>query len=80
VDPLIVLSTGATDLRKVFTGNELEGVLEAYITGIRAAFALGLAGAAASAAVSFLSPMKKLPLWENEKVVDEKAAVEQPSS
>jgi MFS transporter, DHA2 family, glioxin efflux transporter len=43
IDPAIVLSTGATDLRSVFSADQVLGVLEAYMRGLKAAFAIGIA-------------------------------------
>jgi MFS transporter, DHA2 family, glioxin efflux transporter len=43
VDPATVLYTGATDLRKVFSADQVPGILEAYMRGLKAAFAIGLA-------------------------------------
>ncbi|GAM91319.1 hypothetical protein ANO11243_093680 [Dothideomycetidae sp. 11243] len=43
VDPALVLATGATNLRKVFAGEELQGVLLSYMSGLKVAFAIGIA-------------------------------------
>lgn len=43
VNPLTVVTTGATDLRKVFPAEVLHGVLEAYMRGLKISFAIGLA-------------------------------------
>jgi MFS transporter, DHA2 family, glioxin efflux transporter len=43
VDPATVLYTGAMDLRKVFSADQVPGILEAYMRGLKAAFAIGLA-------------------------------------
>lgn len=62
VDPLQVLHTGATEIRTVFSGENLDGVLKAYMKGVKGAFTLGLAGAICSVLASLIIPMKKLPL------------------
>lgn len=43
VDPVTVVRTGATDLRKVFSADQVPGILEAYMRGLQIAFAIGLA-------------------------------------
>lgn len=61
VDTGLVLSTGAGDIHQVFGGPLLTGVLQSYMVGLKAAFALGLAAAALCVVISMLAPMKKLP-------------------
>lgn len=43
VDPATVVHTGATDLRKVFSADQVPGILVAYTRGLKIAFAIGLA-------------------------------------
>ncbi|KAF5639446.1 major facilitator (MFS1) transporter [Fusarium tjaetaba] len=43
VDPALVTETGATTLRQNFSGAELNGVLHAYVWGIKVAFAITIA-------------------------------------
>lgn len=43
IDPAIVVKTGATDLRKVFSADQVTGILVAYMHGLKIAFAIGLA-------------------------------------
>ena len=43
VDPATVILTGATDLRKAFSPDVVPGILEAYMHGLKIAFAIGLA-------------------------------------
>ena len=43
VDPASVVSTGATDLRSVFSADQVPGILVAYMSGLKIAFAIGLA-------------------------------------
>ncbi|KAJ8130857.1 hypothetical protein O1611_g2770 [Lasiodiplodia mahajangana] len=61
VDAAAVLATGAGDIRHVFAGEVLDGVLKSYMVGLKAVFAFSLATAAFSVLVSLLAPMKKLP-------------------
>lgn len=62
VNRLLLLHTGATEIRSVFNGSDLTGVINAYMAGIKGAFILGLAGAVASVLVTLLIPTKRLPL------------------
>ena len=43
VNPAVVVLTGATALRKTFPPEVLEGVLEAYMRGLKVSFAIGIA-------------------------------------
>ncbi|KAK8180309.1 major facilitator superfamily domain-containing protein, partial [Phyllosticta capitalensis] len=43
VDPKLVVATGATELRGVFEGAQLQGILEAYMAGLKDAYALAIA-------------------------------------
>ena len=43
VDPETVILTGATDLRKVFSAEQVPGILVAYMRRLKIAFAIGLA-------------------------------------
>lgn len=44
VDAAKVVVTGATQLRKVFTSDQVPGIIAAYMQGINVAFALPIAG------------------------------------
>jgi hypothetical protein len=61
VDPGLVLLTGASELRNVFPPDQLPGVLEAYMVGLKAAFAVAIAFSGAAFLCSLAVPMKKLP-------------------
>lgn len=43
VDPAAVVGTGAMDLRKFFSPDQVPGILVAYMRGLKIAFAIGLA-------------------------------------
>ena len=43
VDPTTVVLTGATDLRKAFTPDQVAGILVAYMRGLKISFAIGIA-------------------------------------
>lgn len=61
MDPIQVLTTGASEISHVFQGAELEAVLSAYLAGIKDVFAFSLAGAAFTVVLSLAIPFKKLP-------------------
>nr|E1ACQ6.1 RecName: Full=Efflux pump notK; AltName: Full=Notoamide biosynthesis cluster protein K [Aspergillus sp. MF297-2]ADM34144.1 efflux pump [Aspergillus sp. MF297-2] len=61
MDPIQVLTTGASEVSHVFQGAELEAVLAAYLAGIKDVFAFSLAGAAFTVVLSLAIPFKKLP-------------------
>ncbi|KAL9023914.1 MAG: hypothetical protein Q9196_006887 [Gyalolechia fulgens] len=61
VNPALVVATGATDLRKAFTPEQLPGVLEAYMRGLKISFAIGLATAGVALVVNvFFGHRKRL--------------------
>ena len=59
VNPASVVVTGATDLRKAFTPEQLPGVLEAYMRGLKISFAIGLASAGVALVVNVLFGHRK---------------------
>jgi hypothetical protein len=60
VDPLMVIGTGATQIRHVFPADQVTGIVLAYMAGLKVAFALALALAGVSVVVAALVPWKKL--------------------
>ena len=59
VNPALVVATGAIDLRKAFTPEQLPGVLEAYMRGLKISFAIGLASAGVALVVNVLFGHRK---------------------
>lgn len=43
LDPLAVVQTGATDLRKKFAARDVVGIIESYMAGIQVGFAIAIA-------------------------------------
>ncbi|KAL7929485.1 major facilitator superfamily domain-containing protein [Trichoderma chlorosporum] len=43
IDPALVVGTGASDLQKVFSEHQIRGILVAYMQGLKASFAIGIA-------------------------------------
>lgn len=64
----LVTATGATELRQVFPGSELNGVFRAYAWGIKVAFALTIAACGITVVVSMFSK------WNDINKVKAKAA------
>ncbi|KAI4156057.1 MAG: hypothetical protein LQ340_000568 [Diploschistes diacapsis] len=60
VSPERVLATGASDLRTVFDAQQLPGVLEAYMSGLRTAYAIGIALGGVAFIVSFFTTWKSI--------------------
>lgn len=81
VDPLKVIGTGATDIRRVFSATDLPFILRAYVDGIQTAFIVSVALAAACTCIAFLGKWQKLkpadaPTTEGEESAAEKKAEE----
>ncbi len=60
MDPAQIIVTGATQLRQVFSPEDVPGILVAYMDGLKIAFAIGVAGAGASFIVSLASRWHRL--------------------
>ncbi|KAI4851222.1 MFS general substrate transporter [Aureobasidium sp. EXF-8845] len=60
VDSSVVIATGATQLHTVFTKDQLPGILQAYMAGIKVTFAIALAATCISFVVSLASDWKRL--------------------
>ena len=55
VDPGLVVATGATDLRRVFSAEQLPGVVASYMAGLKDAYILGIALAGMSVVVALVA-------------------------
>lgn len=60
VNPAQVLGTGATELRKVFSAEQVPGVLIAYMAGIKVALALTVAFTGLAFFIGLLMPWERL--------------------
>ncbi|KAK1640833.1 major facilitator superfamily transporter [Colletotrichum phormii] len=60
VDPNLVALTGATQIRTAFPADAVPGVIQAYMDGLKVAFALATAGAGISFLISLGSRWSKL--------------------
>ncbi|KAI1372719.1 MFS general substrate transporter [Hypoxylon crocopeplum] len=60
VDPLLVVASGATELRDNFPSDQISGIILAYMDGIKASFAVAVGMAGMAFLTSFLCPWNKL--------------------
>ncbi|GKZ24625.1 hypothetical protein AbraIFM66951_012029 [Aspergillus brasiliensis] len=60
VNPEIALGTGATEIRKVFTAAQIPVVIDAYVTGLQAVWAIMIAACGIATLVGFLGSWKRL--------------------
>ena len=60
IDPALVVATGATELRKVFSPDQIGSVLIAYMHGLRVTYAVVVALAGICVVVSFFAPWNNL--------------------
>jgi hypothetical protein len=60
VNPALVVATGATDLRKVFSAHDLPGIIAAYLDGLRISFAIAIATACLGFILAFAPRWRKL--------------------
>lgn len=56
VDPKALIATGAAELLQVFSPDQIPGILVAYMTGLKAAFAVAIGMAVISFLLSLLCP------------------------
>ncbi|MCJ1333464.1 hypothetical protein MMC10_010163 [Thelotrema lepadinum] len=60
VDPSLVIGTGASDLRKVFSPEQLPGILKAYMAGLQDAYAICIALAGVAFVASFFAEWRSI--------------------
>ncbi|CAK7216789.1 hypothetical protein SCUCBS95973_002925 [Sporothrix curviconia] len=60
LDPEVVINTGNTQLRTVFAGPDLPGVLTAYARGIQLAFALSIVGTGAATVIGLAASWRRI--------------------
>ena len=60
INPAIVIGTGATQIRRVFSMEEVPSIIIAYMAGIKVTLAITVGLTAAACLVSFLVPLKRL--------------------
>jgi len=62
VNPIRVVATGAGKIREVFSADELVGIIDAYIDGIRGTFILACTVSGLAMLLALFLPWKKLDL------------------
>ena len=60
VSPAQILAVGQTELRNVFSGDQLAGIIKSYVAGLQLAFLIGIAAAGASFVVAFAMPWQRI--------------------
>lgn len=60
IDPRIALGIGATEIRKAFTAGQVPAVIEAYVQGLKAVFALVVAAYGVATMLGMLGSWKRL--------------------
>jgi hypothetical protein len=64
VNPALVIATGASELHNVFSATDLLGVEQAYMVGLKAAFAVAVAFSGVACLTTLMIPMRKMPTHE----------------
>lgn len=70
INAALVLSTGASDIQRVFSGDELASILDAYMVGMKDVFAFVIAGSAFMVVLALVVPFKKMPSDEESEGKD----------
>lgn len=60
VDPAAVVAAGATELRSIFTPEQMPGILAAYMAGIKVALAISIASTGLALVVSLFNRWERL--------------------
>lgn len=60
VDPLVVIQTGATEIRHKFAASQVAGIVAAYMSGLKVAFAIVIGAAGLSLIIGLFNRWKKL--------------------
>ncbi|OQE15365.1 hypothetical protein PENFLA_c032G05761 [Penicillium flavigenum] len=60
LDPAVAISTGATQIREAFTASQVPIVVDAYMVGLKAVFAITIAAFGVATVIGFFGSWKKL--------------------
>jgi hypothetical protein len=60
VNPLLVIATGATQIRSVFSPEQLPGVLAAYMQGIKVSLGITIGATGMAVLISLFSSWRRL--------------------
>ncbi|KAH0848459.1 GliA [Fonsecaea pedrosoi] len=69
IDPASVLTIGATQIRHAFTPTQVPAVIDAYMTGLKAVFAITIAAYGTSTIVGAFGSWKKIDIGDLKKAV-----------
>ncbi|CAG8199106.1 unnamed protein product [Penicillium nalgiovense] len=67
LDPAVAISTGATQIREAFTASQVPIVVDAYMVGLKAVFAITIAAFGVATVIGFFGSWKKLVTNELKK-------------
>jgi hypothetical protein len=70
IDASKLITTGASELRKVFTGRELPIVIQSYMQGLKAAFAVSIAFCGLAFIATLFVPWEQLETHKPATVTD----------
>ncbi len=60
VNPLVLLGTGATQIREMFPAEQVPGILVAYMAGIKTTMAIAVGAVGVAFVVSLFSNFKRM--------------------
>lgn len=67
INPAVALGTGATQIREAFTATQVPLVIEAYVAGLKAVFAITIAAFGVSTIIGFFGSWKRLDVGDLKK-------------
>lgn len=70
IDPVEVIATGATEIRERFSQNQIPAIIEAYMSGLKISFAIGLGIACLALVISLASLKSMSPMRKIRRIVD----------
>jgi hypothetical protein len=60
IDPAVAIGTGATQIREAFTPSQVSVIIDAYMVGLKAVFAITIAAFGVATVIGFFGSWKKL--------------------
>lgn len=60
VDPVLVIGTGATQIREAFPASQVSVIVDAYMVGLKAVFAITIAAFGVATIIGFFGSWKRL--------------------
>ncbi|KAJ6086429.1 hypothetical protein N7467_005343 [Penicillium canescens] len=60
IDPAVAIGTGATQIREAFTASQVSVIIDAYMVGLKAVFAITIAAFGVATVIGFFGSWKKL--------------------